>query len=264
MTVFLSKFLPLFLYPLGLSCVTLLIALSIRRESKGIKIFILISIALLWLSSNQWVSTSLRRSLEWQYIPPEILPSADVIVVLGGGSESAISPRQIVEINGAGDRMLYAAWLYHRGVASKLLLTGSYLPWDTQKTNSQAYEMGVVLQLLGVPEEDLWLETESLNTYENALKCADLLNREGIDRIVLVTSAVHMPRAVLSFEKQGLSVIPAPTDYTVAQDTWDRLWEPNLQVQLLNLLPNASDLSITTATLKEYLGILVYKLRGWA
>jgi uncharacterized SAM-binding protein YcdF (DUF218 family) len=187
----------------------------------------------------------------------------DVIVVLGGGTESIQYPRQIVELNSAGDRMLYAGWLYHQGVAPKLLLSGGYISWMGETASSPAEEMGVILEMLDVPEEALWFEPESNNTYENAVKSKEILEREGIDHIVLVTSASHMPRAVRLFENQGFSVIPAPTDYTVDQDTWDQLWEPNVRVLLLNLLPSAHNLSGTTTVLKEYIGIIMYKLRGW-
>jgi uncharacterized SAM-binding protein YcdF (DUF218 family) len=168
-----------------------------------------------------------------------------------------------VELNGAGDRMLYASWLYHQGVAPTLLLTGSYIPWLNDNESSPAKDMGEILEMLGVPEDALWFETQSLNTHENAVRSAEVLKREGVNQILLVTSATHMPRAVRLFEKQGLEVIPAPTDYAVVQETWDRLWEPSIRVQLLNFLPDASNLSGTTTALKEYLGIIVYKLRGW-
>ena len=92
--------------------------------------------------------------------------------------------------------------------------------------------------MLNVPEDALWYETKSLNTYENALHTRQILDKNGISHIVLVTSAVHMPRALALFEKQGFSVIPAPTDYNVTQADWDRLWEPNLTTQLFNILPN--------------------------
>jgi uncharacterized SAM-binding protein YcdF (DUF218 family) len=263
MTLFFSKLLPLFVYPLGLACIILLITLFLKTGTKWIKIGISVAFSQHWLGGNRWVSISLRRSLEWQYVPPEVLPSVGVIVVLGGGTESVKFPRQIVELNSAGDRMLYAGWLYHQGVAPKLLLSGGYIPWMGETTSSPAEEMGVILEMLDVPEEALLFEAESLNTYENAVKSKEILEREGINRIVLVTSATHMPRAVGLFENQGLSVIPAPTDYTVDQDTWDRLWESNIRVQLLNLLPSAHNLSGTTTALKEYIGIIMYKLRGW-
>lgn len=219
--------------------------------------------ALLWLGGNRWVSLGLKRSLEWQYFPPETLPKVDAIVVLGGGTEAGQYPRPIVELNSAGDRVLYAGWLYHQGVAPHILLSGGYIPWMGETTSSPAEEMSVILEMLDVPDEALWLEAESRNTYENALRSKEILERKGINQIVLVTSATHMPRAVGLFEKQELIVIPAPTDYSVDQATWNHLWVPNVWIQLLNLLPSANNLSGTTTALKEYFGIIMSRLSGW-
>lgn len=262
MFIFLSKFLPLFIYPLGLAFTLLVMALIFHKKTRWQMTALLLAVVILWLGGNSWVAHSLTRSLEWHYLPLEELPHADVIVVLGGGTDSAQYPRSIVEVNGAGDRILYARWLYLQGVAPKLLLSGGNIPWmDTQ--NAPADDMAALLEMLGVPEEAIWLEPESLNTYENALFSREILDREGIDRIVLVTSALHMPRAVALFEHQDLEVIPAPTDYSITQERWDRLWEPNLTAQIFNLFPSVGNLEDTTVALKEYIGILVYGLRGW-
>ena len=263
MFVFLSKLLPLFIYPVGLGLILLVLALIFQHDPKRLKSFLVTAIAILWLGGNSWVSKSLARSLEWQYFPPDELPHADVIVVLGGGTGPAQYPRSIVELNGSGDRMLYASWLYHQGVAPKLLLTGGSISWMGERESTPADEMAEVLEMLGVPREAVWLESESLNTYENALYSRAILDREGIDRIILVTSAFHMPRAVPLFEKQGFEVIPAPADYSVTQQSWDELWEFNLTTQIFNFIPTASNLENTTGALKEYIGILIYTLRGW-
>jgi uncharacterized SAM-binding protein YcdF (DUF218 family) len=262
MFVFLSKFLPVFVYPLGLAWIFLLVALFTKGKPKWQTISLWVALALLWVGGSGWISTSLVRSLEWQYLPPEELPHAEVIVVLGGGTDSPQYPREQVELNDAADRIVYASWLYHQGAAPKLLLTGGFIPWMGEVDSSPAENMASVLALLGVPQDALILETQSLNTYENALYSRDILDSMGVDRIILVTSAQHMPRSVGLFEKQGLEVIPAPTDFSVTQASWERLWEPDLVTQVFNFFPSVSNLSATTAAMKEYLGIMVYKLRG--
>lgn len=262
MFVFLSKFLPIFVYPLGLAITFLVAAILLRRSPRWQRTYLLVSVGILLIASNTWVAATLTRALEWQYLPAETYPQTDVIVVLGGTTGSAIYPRQIVDIGGAGDRMIYAAHLYHRGVAPALLLTGGYITWMNER-DAPANDMAEILKMLDVPEDALWYETESRNTYENATNTHQILAEKGIDRIVLVTSAMHMPRAVCLFEKQGFDVIPAPTDYNITQADWDRLWEPSLTTQLFNLLPSVGNLSDTTAALKEYIGIVIYGLRGW-
>ena len=262
MFLFLSKFLPVFIYPLGLAIILLVAALLLRGAPRWARIFLLASLGILLAASNAWAPAMLTRSLEWQYLPLENYPKTEVIVVLGGSTASAQYPRQIVEISGGGNRLLYAARLYHKGVAPHLLLTGGTIDWMNEN-EPPAQDMAKVLGMLGIPEEALWIESESRNTYENALFSQKVLAKKNIDRIILVTSAMHMPRAVALFEKQGFDVIPAPADYNMTQVGWDRLWDRNLTTQLFNLLPSVANLSSTTSALKEYIGILVYSLRGW-
>lgn len=263
MFVFLSKFLPIFVYPLGLACVFLVFSLLIKRQSRWLKLCIGIALAILWLGGTKTVSMILVRSLEWQHLPPEDLPSAEMIVVLGGGTDTAEYPRPIVELGGAADRVFYASWLFHQGAAPRLLLTGGYISWMGDREGSPAENMAVVLEMLGVPDNALVLETESKNTYENAVFSKGIFDREEISQVILVTSALHMPRALALFEKLGVQVIPAPTDYTLTQADWDRLWEPDLLIQFFNLFPSVGNLSTTTTVIKEYIGMMVYKWRGW-
>jgi uncharacterized SAM-binding protein YcdF (DUF218 family) len=90
-----------------------------------------------------------------------------------------------------------------------------------------------------------------------------MLKEKGISRVILVTSALHMPRSVALFEKQGIQVIPAPADFTITVDNWRQLSQNNLAGLIVDLLPNTSNLSLTSNALKEYLGWLAYRLRGW-
>ena len=139
-----------------------------------------------------------------------------MIVVLGGGTLSAQYPRQTVEVDQAGDRLIYAAQLYHQGKAEHLLLSGGRIDWISSGA-PPAEDMAALLEMLGVPPQALWLESESRNTYENARNARLFLEPLGIRRILLVTSASHMPRSVALFEKQGFEVIPAPADFSVTQ-----------------------------------------------
>lgn len=263
MFVFLSKFLPQFVYPVGLVTVLIILSLVFQKRKKWQNAALITALAILFIAGNRWVAFSLTRSLEWQYLPSAEIPQADVIVVLGGGTEPAQSPRPIVEMNSAGDRVLYAATLYQQGKAPHLLLSGGYIDWMNNTASTPAGEMGSILKLIGVPDSAIWLESESLNTYENAVNCAAILAEENINRIILVTTATHMPRSVALFEAQGLEVIPAPVDFGITEENWQELWQPTLSAQLTQLLPNVSNLGMTTTALKEYIGIFIYRLRGW-
>jgi len=263
MFVFLSKFLPQFVYPLGLVSLLLILALVLGKHTRLRNATLIACLALVWIAGNRWVSNLLIRSLEWRYQPQASYPHVDAIVVLGGGTDSAISPRTNVEVNGAGDRVVYAARLYKQGVAPHLLLSGGYITWIEDRSSTPAQEMADLLHLMDVPDSALWLQNRSQNTYEDALFSSQMLKEKGITRAILVTSAIHMPRAAALFRADGIDVIPAPTDYSITQADFRPLTWETLPGILINLVPDASSLRGTTNAMKEYIGMAVYGMQGW-
>lgn len=261
MFVFLSKLLPLFVFPLGLACLLLVLALLWARARR---VIIILSLALLWLASSRYVAYTLLRSLEQRHPPLSGQATADAIVVLGGGTRSGDPPRPAIEVNEAGDRLIYAAMLYRDGAADTVLVTGGSIEWlQPDGVDPEASDMAELMRFLGVPSSALRLEAESRNTYENARYSRELLAAGGLDDILLVTSTMHMPRSVPLFEAQGFQVTAAPTDYLVSDAEWRQLWRGGFSSTLINLLPNVEYLTYTTRCLKEYIGIVVYGLRGW-
>ena len=110
------------------------------------------------------------------------------------------------------------------------------------------------MELMGVPAEAITLQTRSQNTREDAVYSAEILKQWGVGEIVLVTSATHMPRSLALFRQQGLTVIPAPADFSITEQNWHDLWHPGFGDVLVHLLPNAGDLNSTGTSLKEYIG----------
>ncbi|MDX9851147.1 MAG: YdcF family protein [Anaerolineaceae bacterium] len=266
MFVFLSKFLPLWLYPLGLIWLLLIAYLLLARKSaqasKGRWIIILV-VVIIFLGGNRWVPAMLARTLEWRYLPPEQLPSNSTVVLLGGGTESQQYPRQMTETNGAGDRVLYTAKLYQSGIVERIILSGGNIEWSGSRTTTPAQDMEELLLLMNVPKDVLILQDQSRNTAEDAQFSAEILRKRNIEEIILVTSTSHMWRSVALFEKQGIKVIPAPADYSITYESWNSLWKPSFQDLMIGLVPNAGNLSDVTYVMKEYLGFAVYRLRGW-
>jgi len=171
----------------------------------------------------------------------ESLPRAQAIVVLGGAYHApgdSINPT---------DRLLYALQLYRVGRAPLVICTGGGLPNEA----NEAELMGRLLQKWGVPPAAILTEGRSLSTWENALFSSPVLKARGIRQILLVTSALHMPRAAAVFRKVGFEVIPAPTDFQKRGAPGGRLF------------PNAYDLEWSDQALREWVGLLVYRLRGW-
>jgi uncharacterized SAM-binding protein YcdF (DUF218 family) len=263
MLIFLSKFLPLFIYPVGLITILLFMGCVLHRRIILSRVLFISALIILLVAGNRWFSYILARTLEWQYLPVTIIKPAEAIVVLGGGTESEWPPRQAVEVNSAGDRMIHAADLYHQGMAPFIILSGGNIAWMDSIENSPASDMRQIMLKLDVPDSALVLQTKSQNTREDALYSAELLKERGFTRVILVTSAMHMPRSVALFEKQGIEVIPSPTDFTITEDGWQRMFSPNIETVLTNILPNSSALGLTTSVMKEYIGMFTYWIQGW-
>ena len=79
-------------------------------------------------------------------------------------------------------------------------------------------------------------------------------------RQILVTSALHMPRAAKLFKQAGVDFVPMPVDYTISDQEWQDLVRPSFENVLINLLPTAGNLKSTTSTMKEYIGMAVNQL----
>lgn len=259
MWLILSKILPTLALPLGLAC--LLLGLSVLlKDLRRVKPLITGALLIVLLSSNEYVSTALVRSLEWRYPPPPELPRAELIVLLTGDTSPASPPRPLPL---TGERSFYAAHLYHQGAAARILISGGNVRFNSSETTPSAATVAEILQILDVPAQDILLESTSQNTAENARFTKAILEPLGIARILLVTSAQHMPRAVGLFRAQGFEVIPMPTGHRVTAQTWDELLHPpTFAAFVLNLLPTTENLADTSGALREYLGLWVYTLRG--
>jgi len=262
MFLYLSKLLPLFVYPLGLACVLMVVALVLSwKRPRWVPIPIALGLIILLVASNGWVANRIVQSLEWQHIPPQELPQAEAIVILGGATRSAFPPRPAPDLNEAGDRVFYGAQLYQQGKAPVIIASGGRIAWRDGGSPESA-DMAQILEIMGVPPSAILQDPTSLNTHQNAVNVRQILQEQGIQNVLLVTSAMHTPRALRIFQRQGIEAIPAPTDFLVTQQ---ELNEPNssLAASLLNGLPDSQNLDMTTRAIKEYIGTAVYWLRGW-
>ncbi len=262
MFLFFSKLLPLFVYPLGLACILLVVALfTVWKRPRFTAVCVGLALVLLLLGSNGWIATGVVRSLESQYVPEADLPKAEAIVVLGGGIRPQLPPRPWVEVTEAGDRPIYAARLYRQGKAPLVILSGGRIEWQGSGPPESA-DMAQLVEAMGVPVSAILQDPISLNTYENAVNVKKILTERGIKQVLLVTSATHMPRAMQIFSKQGIDAIAAPTDFLTSQAE-QQAAQATTQWRILSIIPEAENLAQLTRALKEYIGIFIYRLRGW-
>lgn len=253
-----TKILTLLALPLGLSWALLILTfVLVVFHSRWALLPLGISIFLITLGGNEWLSNRFVGALEQEYVfgpgGADELPQADAIVVLGGSTLSAIPPRISVEVESQGDRVLFAADLYKRGKAPKIITTGGMVAKWNGQTFFEASDAAALLVQLGVPKEAIEEETRSMTTGQNALYVKKMIEGREYKKILLVTSALHMRRAMRMFSVLDVEVIPAPTDYSVSVTSPNSIpLYPYFLVK--GIIPNAHYLSQSTFGVKEVLG----------
>jgi uncharacterized SAM-binding protein YcdF (DUF218 family) len=260
MKLFLSKLLQILFSPLGLGLLFILLALLAGAREPWRRLLLVSAFLVIACGSSPFVADRLCGSLERQYPHrrPVDLPSAQAIVVLGGGwsTVAGIDWETAQEIR-PENRLVEAMCLYQAGKAPLIVLSGGKVPiyMGGSRTRTQVDGGLDTLRRWHVPDLAILRESNSETTRQNAVDTGDLLRSQGIRRILLVTSAVHMPRARAAFRKVGLDPIEAPAP----PDLHDRragFW--------FELLPDPSALGRSTQAVKEWTGLWSYRLRGWA
>lgn len=166
---------------------------------------------------------------------------ADAIVILGGGCVHYSRERMTyLPPSFTLLRLQYGAWLHNR-YQIPILVTGGNNESNTMKNCLiEDFKVNVT-----------WQEDRSLNTWENAKYTKELLTKNSINNILLVTHAYHMPRAIRCFKKMNFSVIAAPTAFFSSQP-W---FYP------ISWLPSLTALAASTCAIREYIALNWYLLR---
>ena len=257
MYVYLSKILPVFVMPIGVTLFLSLVALILLRKGKSRTAAAFLSLAMIYLymMATPFVGQQLYGRVESGYppVPLDQVSEAQCMILLGGVVAAPEPPRIDIEFNDSVDRVYKAAELFRAGKAPYVIVTGGNQPWSTVQV-SEADLIRDLLVKWGVPEDVILLEGSSRNTRENAMFTKNVVDSIHCDEALLVTSAAHMPRAMAAFGAVGISVIPVSTDVRVAD-------AGNLTV--MHFLPNAEALNMSSAAIREMVGQWVYELRGW-
>lgn len=271
MFLFLSKLLPLLIYPAGLTCILLVLALVFRKRSRWRNGLMVAALLVVFLSGNRLVAMASAMSLERRIPPLDVdvhstlaAPIAEAIVVLGGSTREGQYPRPTHEVLEAGDRLIYAMRLWKAGAAPRILVTGGVVGVQGPAGIPEAEMMTDLLVAMGVPAEAILQESASQNTYQNALFSKEILETEGIGEVILVTSALHMPRSAAIFTQQEIDFLPAPVDFFVSDIEFAHYWTLDPAIQIFNLIPSTEDMNLTSMAMKEWIGMMIYRLRGWA
>lgn len=223
-----------------------------RRRSRSGATFAVLSLAWLFYAGCGPLTATLLGNLQSGFAPDVATwGHRNAIILLGAGTvrsgAGAIEPSLY-----ANGRILRAAELYRSckatGADCKVEVSGG----DAMKLKqAEADVYAITLDRLGVPRADLILEANSLNTFQNAQFSKPLLMAYGADKVVLVSSAVHLKRVVLYFAHFGIRGEAVRGDYVTAHYDW---------------LPNSENLFFADFAIHEYVGVWRYHLynaMGW-
>ncbi len=231
-----------------------------RRQLTGL------ALGVFWVLGNQFLINEL--ALWWEY-PSQAIPadsSAQVAVVLTGGMinsgkeilDSHQKPTDRYLLGREADRVGQALYLYKKGAVRKILISGGigHLPFQFRRISDEGLMTAQFLRTAGVRPADILLENKSLNTHENALFSAQMLqSRFRTNRCVLITSAWHMRRAIACFQKEGVAVVPFPSGFLSSE----RSFAPGDW-----LIPHEEAFFNAYYFVRELVGYVTYKVVGYS
>lgn len=261
-----SKLLPQLLYPLSLGLLLALAGQLMRPRRRWSGSLGGLGLALLWISAMPLTARELVWGLEARSaaLTPSPVPVGDAIVVLGGGLRAALPPRTGVEVNEAGDRLLRAVALMREGKAPWLLVTGGRVTFMANDPAAGEARLAKALATsLGVAADRIVTSEEGRNTGEEAGALVRVARQRGWTSLLLVTSATHLPRSLATLRRAApdLRIIPVACDFQLPERR--SFGTPTLASTLVGVLPSAEALVLTTSAMREHLGLLAYRLRGW-
>jgi uncharacterized SAM-binding protein YcdF (DUF218 family) len=193
------------------------------------------------LLTNKPLADWLARPYERQYPPLSEAPPAHILVLGCNHAEASFLPISSQPETCSLNRLVEAAQLWHRNKAAIVHLSGTILQRNIPHT-----EVGKSFLLaLGVPEQHIVLHNGAYNTQEELAAYAGILQQQ---QAALVTTAMHMPRAMFWAQHYQLSLVAAPTQFLVRQDT--------LPTEVSAWLPRLSALETYHYLFYEYAGLL--------
>lgn len=212
------------------------------------------ALASLIFCSNEFISNEVMRLWE---LPPtpfaEIKKPYEVGILLTGVTKSNFTPNDRVYFQRSSDRVTHSLQLYKLGHIKKILISGG--SGTLLERTKEADELALVLQMMGVPKEDLIIENQSDNTYQSAVAVKNMIgNKYPPSDCLLITSGYHMRRSRACFKKAGYETDTFSVDFL----SNEQKFTPDVL-----LVPKIEALFTWQVLIKEWVGMLAYKIAGY-
>ena len=250
----LSKTINYLTQPLVIVLIFWMASLLIRKP-KWKKILKISSLSLLFLFTNEFLSNELIGLYETPVTPlSSIQKKYELGILLTGVTSTNKELKDRVYITSSPDRVNHAFMLYKTGIIKKILISGGSGQL-LDASYSEARELKGIFLLMGVDSSSLLIEGESRNTYESAVAVKKMLDGKiKAEDCLLITSGYHMPRSIACFKKAGFRCNTFSTDIRhhkreLTPDSW--------------LIPKAEAIGNWNTLMKEWVGLIAYKLSGY-
>jgi uncharacterized SAM-binding protein YcdF (DUF218 family) len=243
----LKKIITFSILPPGIFILLLLLGAIFLK--KRLKLFLVSLAILLYIFSIEPTKDLLLVPLENAFKIPSIneVKTYDAYVVLGGGIYDNAPDIDGIGIPGedALARIVCAFRLFRLSKKPIIFSGGSI---GERKPESEVAKK--LFLFMGIDENYIVSDNRSMDTFENAAYVKNLADKHKITKIVLITNAYHMKRSKMLFDKHFKEVLPFPTGYKTSRMKYD----------VFSYLPNAGNIAIISVAIKEYLGIIFYKI----
>jgi uncharacterized SAM-binding protein YcdF (DUF218 family) len=246
-----SKIMTAFIMPPGLILAVMILLLFLVPK-KRFPFYLLLCLTLFfYLLSSKFISDTLIYPLEnfAAEAGQKHSSEADLIVITGAGSVLQNDVDGILKnsLNSVTLARVFEAVMIHKENGLPMLFTGGNV-LKGEGAAPEAEGVRTVYKRLGLSETSYILESESRNTYENAIFSAEKTSHRDI---ILVSSAFHLKRAALCFEAAGFNVKELRAlDYRIDKK----------KISFIDFLPSMSALQNSYTALHEYWGLLYYRL----
>lgn len=212
-------------------------------------------VAVFFFFSNDFIVNEVMSAWELPATPFNQIPKKYTLgIVLTGVTIGEREPHDRVYFSRGADRVTHAVQLYKLGHIQRILISGGSGRLVAHEMR-EADELKKAFLLMGVPEQDLWIENQSRNTYESAVEVKKMLGDSiSNEDCLLITSAFHMRRSLACYRKAGMAMDTFTTDFY----SHPRMFYPHSL-----FIPQVDAIALWQKLIKEWVGLAAYKLAGY-
>jgi uncharacterized SAM-binding protein YcdF (DUF218 family) len=250
----LSKTLVFLLMPFTI-VVILLVASVLIKKPKWKKRTFWIAFVMLIFFSNEFIANAVMRGWEMEARPFSSMRKYKVGIVLTGATIYGLQPNDRVYFHRGADRLIHTVQLYKLGLIEKILISGGVGRLVSEE-EPESVKFKKTMLLMDIPNNDIIIESETRNTGESPIEVKKILDHLGYQAhdCLLITSAFHMRRSLLSYKKNGLELDSFSTDFYghKVQFAFDDLF-----------IPQVDAIVKWNKVVKEWVGVAAYKITGY-